>query len=93
MLLLTLCRLGQDCGESSIVTNKLCASAAVCGGSAEDAILRDAYQLGFDVNLISKHINEIITKLQAGNYEDLKPKESFEQMMTRILKSFGLGGG
>ncbi len=91
MLVLTLCRLGQDCGEGSIAANKLCATLAVCGGSAEDAILRDAYQLGFDVNLISKHINEIVAKLQASNFEDLKPKESFEQMVKRILKSFGLG--
>ncbi len=93
MLVLTLCRLGQDCGEGSIAANKLCATAAVCGGSAEDAILRDAYQLGFDVNLISKHVNEIIAKLQAGNFEDLKPKESFLQRLKRMLQSLGLGGG
>jgi hypothetical protein len=73
---LVLCRMGDDCGQSGIVTEQLCWLNAICGFRAEDAIMANLIERGIDVTALNEFVSRVHSALQTQDTSIFrKPKK------------------
>ncbi len=75
VMMLVLCKMGDDCDRGGIVTDQLCWAFAICGDRVEDAIRASLVQRGIDPVPLDQFVNRIAERLHARDTTIFRKKE------------------